>query len=243
MFKTIILIPSRLAAKRLPNKPLFKVKGKALINHVYDKAVKTKLGEVYVATCDDKIIKEVTKSGGQCIITNKRHKTGTDRIFEGFNKLKKNKSTIILNLQGDEPLINIRDIRRLTKTFSHKKMDMATLASKIFDKSDLINKNVVKVITKSRLTLNNFSDANDFFRKKINVLSRNIYHHIGVYIYNYKTLKKIVSLKRTKREKLLSLEQIRALDNNIKINVMLVKNKPIGVDTLKDFYKVKKLLK
>ena len=122
-------------------------------------------------------------------------------------------------------------------------MDMATLASKIFDKSDLINKNVVKVITKSRLTLNNFSEANDFFRKKINVLSRNIYHHIGVYIYNYKTLKKIVSLKRTKREKLLSLEQIRALDNNIKINVMLVKNKPIGVDTLKDFYKVKKLLK
>ena len=243
MFKTIILIPSRLAAKRLPNKPLFKIKGKALINHVYDKALKTELGDVYVATSDKKIFKEVIKNGGKCIITKKRHKTGTDRIFEGFIKLKKNKNTNILNLQGDEPLINVKDLRRLVKTFSKKKMEMATLACKIFNKRDLTNKNVVKVNTKIRLTKNNSSEAHDFYRKKNNVLSNNIYHHIGVYIYKFDTLKKLVSLKRTKREKLLSLEQLRALDNDIKINVMLAENKPIGVDTLEDFYKVKELLK
>ena len=107
MTKTIILIPSRLAATRLPNKPLLQINGLSIINHVYEKAVSTNIGDVFVATGDKEILEEVNKNGGKCILTKKNHQTGTDRIFEAFEKLDLNHIDYVINLQGDEPMIDM----------------------------------------------------------------------------------------------------------------------------------------
>ena len=110
MKKTIILIPSRLSASRLPNKPLLKINNKSLINHVYEKGQSTKIGEVYVATGDNKIFEEVIKNNGKSILTKKDHLTGTDRIHEAYEQLNRKDIDYIINLQGDEPLIDTNDI-------------------------------------------------------------------------------------------------------------------------------------
>ena len=121
MQKTLILIPSRLSASRLPNKPLLKINGKSIISQVVEKAKRTRLGKVYVATEDKEILKEVKKNGGNAIITNNNHKTGTDRIFECLTKLKNNKIDYVINLQGDEPNIDINDLKNLYKLAKKKK--------------------------------------------------------------------------------------------------------------------------
>ena len=143
MTKTIILIPSRLAATRLPNKPLLKINGISIINHVYEKAKSSKIGDVFVATGDKEIFEEVTKKGGKCVLTNKEHQTGTDRIFEAYHKLGLNNVDYIINLQGDEPMIDIEDIKNLNTNAIYKKSEIATLACKIKDKNVLIKNNIV----------------------------------------------------------------------------------------------------
>ena len=147
MTKTLVLIPSRLSAKRLPGKPLYKINGLSIINHVYNKALKSNIGDVAVATGDMKILKEVKDFGGFCLLTKKKHKTGSDRIFEAFTKLKSYKYNYILNLQGDEPMINIYDIRRLNNNAKKLNSKMATLCCTIKKKSYISNKNIVKVLS------------------------------------------------------------------------------------------------
>ena len=105
--KTIIIIPSRLSATRLPGKPLLKINGLSIISHVVKKAKEANIGEVYVATEDQEIVDDVKKNGGQAIMTNNNHKTGTDRIYEAIKKLGKSDTELVMNLQGDEPLMNI----------------------------------------------------------------------------------------------------------------------------------------
>lgn len=241
MHKILTLIPSRLSAVRLPNKPLLKINGISLINHVYNKAVNSSLGDVYVVTGDVEILDEVKNSGGKCILTKKHHKTGTDRIFEGLQKIEKKDYDYILNLQGDEPLISIHDLKNLVNKAFTERFDIGTLGCELSD-NKLSNKNIVKVETASELNDNNFSKAVNFFREKSNNKIKNIYHHVGVYIYKYDVLKKFVELKQTKKEKKLKLEQMRALENNIDLDVILAKTIPIGVDTLDDFNNVKKIL-
>ena len=242
MLKSIILIPSRLAATRLPNKPLLKIKGKSLISLVYKNAANFKAGDVYVVTGDKKILSNVKKEGGKAILTKKKHKTGTDRIFEATQRLKNLRYDYVLNLQGDEPNIDIKDIKKLVKLTRKNKFGMATLACKISNLKETKDKNLVKVFTKKKLNFKNFSTAQYFYRKTTFKNLDNLYHHIGVYIYKKDILKKIVSLNQTISEKKLKLEQLRALDNKIPIHVILAKKKPIGVDTLKDYLKIKKLL-
>ena len=242
MSETLILIPSRLSAKRLPGKPLLKINGLSLINHVYKKAIASNIGDAYVVTGDIKIYKDVVNNGGKCILTKQKHHTGTDRIFEGLKQLKKKKFSYILNLQGDEPLINLEDIKRLNKIVVKRKIKFGTLACKFNNKTYLRNKNIVKVETNKKLSINIPCLASNFFRIKKRNNNLNIYHHIGVYIYKKKTLKTLVSMNQTINEKKLKLEQLRALENNIPISVILAKKQPIGVDTLKEFNKVKKLL-
>lgn len=243
MSKTIILIPSRLAAKRLPNKPLLKLNGKSIISIVYKKALKTKIGEVYVATGDKKIYKEIRKIGGNCILTKKNHKTGSDRIFEAIKILsKKKKYKFVVNIQGDEPMFNISDVKRLYNFAKKNNFKMGTLACKFKKDSDLLDKNLVKVQTLKKLNYKFFSSAISFDRLIKLKKDCNIYHHIGIYIYKLEVLKKINYLKQTIKEKGLKLEQLRPLENNIPINIVLAKNTPISVDTKKDYYLVKKLL-
>ena len=131
--KTLVIIPSRLAATRLPGKPLLKINGLPIISHVFKKAVDANIGEVFVAAEDQEIIDEVHKNGGQAILTSNKHKTGTDRIYEALQKLGKPDAELIMNLQGDEPAINIEDIISLNKKMINDQSKMGTLAAKIKD--------------------------------------------------------------------------------------------------------------
>ena len=239
--KTLILIPSRLAATRLPGKPLLKINGLSIISHVFKKAEEANIGEVVVATEDQEIAEDVKKNGGQVIMTNNNHKTGTDRIFEALIKLNKVDIDLVMNLQGDEPLINVEDIKNLNTQMVNNKSKLGTLGSIIKDQKLYKNQNVVKVITKETLDESKFSEAEGFFRETLSN-NKNIYHHLGIYCYQIETLRTLISLKQSKNEIKNRLEQLRALDNNIKINVALAKTSSIGVDTKEDFVAIKKIM-
>ena len=241
MSKTVILIPSRLSATRLPGKPLLKINGISIISHVVKKAKDADIGEVYVATEDKEILEDVNSNGGKVILTSNKHKTGSDRIFECYEKLDLADIDYIINLQGDEPNIEINDLKHLNKLIKFHKPEIGTLASEINDKSNLNNENVVKVITDIKIDDKNFPIALDFKRKAKNSYS-NIYHHLGVYAYKPNILKKLVNFQQTNNEIKNKLEQLRAIDNKIKINVGLAKFCPIGVDTMEDYLALKKKL-
>jgi len=241
MFKTVILIPSRLSAKRLPGKPLLKINGISIISHVVKKAKEADIGDVYVATEDKEIIEDVNLNGGKAILTSNRHKTGSDRIFECFEKLELKDVDYIINLQGDEPNVDASDLKHLRNLIKINKPEIGTLAAKIDDQSKLNNENIVKVITESKVTNENFPIALDF-KRKINDQNTNISHHIGIYAFKPDVLKKIIKLKQTKNEIKNRLEQLRPMENDIKINVALAKFSPIGIDTMEDYLALKKLL-
>ena len=231
-----------MAATRLPGKPLLKINNLSIISHVFKRAEEAGVGEVVVATEDKEIFTDVLKNGGRAIITKKNHKTGTDRIFEAYTKLDIKNVDYILNLQGDEPDINKNDIISLNNYMINNEADMGTLAAQIKDNKMLDDKNIVKVITESKIEENNFVKALNFTRGNLSVNNLNIYHHIGIYSYKVSVLKKFISLPQTKNEIKNRLEQLRALDNNIKINVALSKSSPIGVDTEEDYLAIKKII-
>ena len=241
MSKTVILIPSRLSATRLPRKPLLKINGISIISHVVKKAKEADVADVYVAAEDKEIIDDVNLNGGKAILTSNQHKTGSDRIFECFEKLNLIDVDYIINLQGDEPNIEINDLKHLKKLIEVNKPEMGTLASEIDDKSKLINENIVKVITDNKINDQNFPVALDF-KRKVDDFNTNIYHHLGVYAYKPDVLKRIIKYKQTNNEIQNRLEQLRALENGIKINVALAKFCPIGIDTMEDYIALKKKL-
>ncbi|NDG89905.1 MAG: 3-deoxy-manno-octulosonate cytidylyltransferase, partial [Proteobacteria bacterium] len=157
--KTLVIIPSRLSATRLPGKPLLKINNISIISHVFKRAVEANIGEVIVAAEDQEIIEDVEKNGGNAILTGNNHKTGTDRIYEAFKKLNVNDVDLIMNLQGDEPNIDINDIINLNNLMKSSRTNIGTLASKIVDNKIFNNENVVKVITEVILKDNNFPKA------------------------------------------------------------------------------------
>ena len=231
-----------MAATRLPGKPLLKINNLSIISHVFKRAEEAKIGEVVVATDDQGILKDVLKNGGKAILTNKNHKTGTDRIYEAYEKLDIKNIDYILNLQGDEPDINKDDIINLNKLMINQDAELGTLAAKIQDNKMLDNKNVVKVITDKKLEESNFPTALNFTRDNLSKDFQNIYHHIGIYSYKVSILEKFINLDQTNDEKKNKLEQLRALDNKLKINVALAKSSPIGVDTEEDYLAIKKIM-
>ena len=242
MNKIAIIIPSRLDAQRLPNKPLKLINDKEMILHVYNAAVSSRAGEVYVATPDQKIIDTVKNSGGNVVKTSDKHETGTDRIFEVFKNDLKKSPNIIINLQGDMPNIKPQDISHLVSYMKKDKCDIGTLASNLNSKEEIKNSNVVKVASNGKLSNNMFLNALDFFRINTN-LKDNLYHHIGIYAFTDKALIKYVNLKRSKLELKRNLEQLRALENNMSIHVGYVESSPLSVDTEKDLIEVKKIMK
>ena len=142
--KTIVIIPSRLSATRLPGKPLLKINGLSIISHVFKKAEEANIGEVIVATEDKEIMEDVKKNGGQAILTENKHKTGTDRIFEALQKINISNIELVMNLQGDEPLIDINDIRYLKSQMIKFHSKFGTLASKISNKELYENQILLK---------------------------------------------------------------------------------------------------
>jgi 3-deoxy-manno-octulosonate cytidylyltransferase (CMP-KDO synthetase) len=241
MNKTAIIIPSRLDALRLPNKPLELINNKEMILHVYEAAKKTDTGDVYVATPDQKIIDVITSHGGKAVLTSLDHQTGTDRVYEVFKNELKNEPSVIVNLQGDMPNIKPKDITDLVLYMKKGKCDIGTLASKFSTETELIDENNVKVALKEKIKFGNFGKATDFYRT-FSKTYENIYHHIGIYAFTNKALVRYVSLERSKLELERKLEQLRALENDMSIHVGYINSPPLSVDTKNDLIKVKKIM-
>ena len=241
MKNTAIIIPTRLGAKRFPNKPLAKINGVPMIIHVLNRAKESKVGEVLVATPDDKIFQVIKENGGKAILTKPDHASGSDRVYEAYIKeLKNNNVDLIFNLQGDLPNLKSNSITKLEKLMRSNDCDIGTLASSIVDKDEITDMNVVKVEMDEVLKDDDFFKAKDFFRIKKDLNHEKIYHHIGIYAFTNVALTKYVRLSRSKLERERNLEQMRAMENNLIVKVGLSDSTPLSVDTKSDLDKISK---
>ena len=242
MKNTAIIIPTRLGAKRFPNKPLAKINGVPMIIHVLNRAQESKVGEVLVATPDDEIFQVVKENGGRAILTKQDHPSGSDRIYEVHIKELKNNVDLIFNLQGDLPNLKPNFISKLEKLMRSNDCDIGTLASNIVDKNDITDTNVVKVEMNEMLKDDDFFKAKDFFRIKKDSNQEKIYHHIGIYAFTNIALTKYVKLPRSHLELERNLEQLRAMQNNMVIKVGLSDSIPLSVDSETDLFNIENVM-
>jgi 3-deoxy-manno-octulosonate cytidylyltransferase (CMP-KDO synthetase) len=237
---TLILIPARLASTRLPGKPLADLHGVPMIVHVLRRAEAARIGDTIVATDSEAVAAAVEKAGGRAVMTRSDHESGSDRIYEALEAVDpEHRIEIIVNVQGDLPTVGVDDIRAALKPLADRSVDIATLAAVIIDPAERTNPNVVKVsgreIAPARLRAATFTRDNA-------AGSGPHYHHIGLYAYRRAALERFVKLPPSARERHEKLEQLRALDNGMRIDVMVVKSVPLGVDTPEDLEKARKLL-
>ena len=229
----LILIPARMASVRLPGKPLADIAGRSMIVHVLDRARETGLGPVYVATDSQEIAAAVAKAGGQAVMTRADHVSGSDRIFEAMEQIGAG-AGIIVNVQGDLPTIAPADIRAALAPLNDPAVDIATLAAEIRRPEERTDPNVVKVvgtpIGNSRTRLR----ALYFTRATAPYGDGPLYHHIGLYAYRRAALEKFVRLPASTLERREKLEQLRALEAGMRIDVAIVDSVPLGVDTADD---------
>ena len=230
--KTVIIIPARYASTRLNAKPLIKVCGKPVIQWVYEQAkTVTAADDVIVATDNQEIFDTVKSFGGKVEMTSTEHKSGTDRIAEVISR--HNEYDLIVNLQGDEPLISTENITTAINLLKNdKNADIATLVKVIKDKNEVENPNLVKCI----FDKNNY--AIYFSRNKLPYERKDyegdFYGHIGLYCYTKEALLNMTKLPQADIEKAESLEQLRAIYNGMKIKVAVVESNAIGIDTKED---------
>ena len=236
MKNTVVVIPSRLGAKRLKGKPLMHIKGIPMIIHVLKSAIKTG-AEVYVSTPDKEILEVVHKHGGNGILTGD-HPNGTCRVWETFKMIKNENVDLIMNMQGDQVMLSPRSISKLEKLMREHKSPIGTLASKL-NKDEINDRNVVKVEVETDLKEDSFLKAKDFFRTKKDLENKKIYHHVGIYCFQPTYLKQYVELGESKQEKIQKLEQLRIL-GKIDMNVGYCDSNPLSVDTLEDLKKVER---
>ena len=242
MNKIAIIIPSRLNAQRLPDKPLKLINNKEMILHVYESAKNSNVGEVFVATPDQKIVDLIKNFGGKAVLTSHAHKTGTDRVFEVFEKTLNKNSKIIVNLQGDMPNIEPAAIKNLINYMNLGKCEIGTLASELSSENELEDQNIVKVLVKENMKPGMFIKAFDFVRNNP-PKEYKPYHHVGIYAFTNKALLRYVNLKRSKLEIERKLEQLRAMENNMSLHVGYINSSPLSVDTEKDLIKIRDLMK
>jgi 3-deoxy-manno-octulosonate cytidylyltransferase (CMP-KDO synthetase) len=237
---TIILIPARMASSRLPGKPLADIAGAPMIVHVLRRAQAAKIGEAVVATDSEAVATAVEKAGGRAIMTRSDHVSGSDRIYEALEALDpEHRLGIVVNVQGDLPTLDPADIRAALAPLSDPAVDIATLAVAIQDQSELANPNVVKAIgppaVSGRFRAATFTRANATGPGPH-------YHHIGLYAYRRAALERFVKLPPSANELREKLEQLRALDAGMRIDVAVVKSVPLGVDTPEELAKARKIL-
>ena len=213
-----------------------------MILHVYDAAKKSNVGEVIVATPDREILNLVKSYNGLAVLTSSNHKTGTDRVFEVFEKELKSTPEIIINFQGDMPNLNSQAIKDLAEHMKKNLCDIGTLASQIENDYEKKDPNVVKVIVENNIKNNSFAKAVDFFRISKKPLNKLTYHHVGIYAFTNKAIIRYVSLARSKLEIERKLEQLRALEDGMKIDVGYIDACPLSVDTEADLVAVKKIM-
>jgi 3-deoxy-manno-octulosonate cytidylyltransferase (CMP-KDO synthetase) len=236
----IILIPARMASTRLPGKPLADIAGLPMIVHVLRRAQAAQIGEAVVATDSEAVAAAVEKAGGRAVMTRADHVSGSDRIFEALEALDpEHRFDIVVNVQGDLPTIDPVDIRAALKPLADAQVDIATLAAIISDPAERTNPNVVKVkgtpVAPGRLR------AVSFTRTDATGPGPH-YHHIGLYAYRRAALERFVKLPPSANEQREKLEQLRALDAGLRIDVVVVKSVPLGVDTPEELKKARVLL-
>ena len=238
--QTAIIIPARYGSSRLEGKPLLKACGKTIIQWVWEKAKACpKIDRVIVATDDERIFNTCKEFGAEVEMTSTEHKSGSDRIAEVANRHPE--ISYIINLQGDEPLIEQANIELVRKgVVEDKDADISTLVREIKDKEEVNNPNLVKCV----FDFNNY--AMYFSRSKIpyerNENKTKFYGHLGIYGYKKESLFKMTKLSQAPYEMAESLEQLRALQNGMKIKVEVVENVPVGIDTIEDFEKFKAMV-
>jgi 3-deoxy-manno-octulosonate cytidylyltransferase (CMP-KDO synthetase) len=237
----IVLIPARMQATRLPGKPLADIHGRPMILHVLDRAKEAGIGEAVVATDDGTIRKAVEDAGGRVLMTSADHQTGSDRVFEALGKADPaGRISIVVNLQGDLPTIAPESIRRVVEPLADPAVDIATLAVEITDEAEKTNPNVVKVV--GTPVGENHLRALYFTRATAPANDGPLYHHIGIYAYRRAALERFVKLPQAPLEKRERLEQLRALEAGMRIDVAIVDAVPLGVDTPADLEKARSLL-
>ena len=240
MGNTIILIPARLASTRLPGKPLADVGGKPMIVRVLHQAHAAHLGEAVVATDSEPVAAAVEKAGGRAVMTKAGHVSGSDRIFEALEEIDpERRYEIVVNVQGDLPTIDPADIRAAVTPLKDSAVDIATLAAEIVDPAERTNPNVVKV-SGTRISPHHFR-ATTFTRADAQGPGPH-YHHIGLYAYRRAALERFVKLPPSANEEREKLEQLRALDAGMRIDVVVVKSVPLGVDTPDDLEKARRMV-
>ena len=237
--KTIIMIPSRMASSRFPGKPMIKINGKPMIQRVWQQAINSNVGDVVVACSENEVFELITNLGGKAILTNPNLPSGTDRIYSALIQMPKhNEYDFVINLQGDMPLIKPNQIKKVTNPLRHK-YSIGTLATNL-KRDEVSNKNVTKVSVK--WDKNNIGQAKEFFRYK-NIIDENTFHHVGIYSYTINSIKDFVKLPTSKNEKLLNLEQYRAMDAGIGIGVTLENNIPPSIDTKEDLNLIETIIR
>ena len=238
MKKTAIVIPARYASTRLPGKPLLKVKGKPIIQYVYEAALKVKNADCVIAAVDDeRIMKAVESFGGIAQMTSPNCQSGSDRISEVAQK--NPDFEYIINLQGDEPQITPEVIETVIETLQKDEdTDISTLVRKITDRKQIENPNCVKCVFDNNYNALYFSRCPIPYER--NKDKSSYYGHIGIYGYKRSSLIKMTNLKQTNLELQESLEQLRALQNGMKIKVAIVDLNPVGIDTVEDYERFKK---
>jgi len=239
--KTLILIPARMASTRLPGKPLADICGLPMIVQVALRARDAQAGRIVVAVDHQDTFDAVTAAGFEAVMTRVDHQSGSDRIYEALLKSDPDgKAETIINVQGDLPTIEPETIRAALRPLENPEVDIATLTVEIEDEDEKLNPNVVKVVgsplSETRLKALYFTRATAPHGKGP------LYHHIGLYAYRRAALEKFVSLPPSTLEKRESLEQLRALEAGMRIDVEIVKSIPLGVDTPADLEKARRLL-
>jgi len=235
--KIIIIIPARLESKRLPNKVLKIIDGEPMIVKVAKKSKNLNVGNVVVASGNEEICKVLNKFNIKNVLTSKNHKSGTDRVYEAFKKICEDENELIINIQGDLPYFSDSLIFSIIELMKNKNVDIGSAVCSL-EQNEFNDFNVVKAeaVFKSK-----FGYATNFFRETDHFT--NLYHHIGIYAFRPNTLKKFVNLKQTQEEVSRGLEQMRALNNNMKIGLVKVSDNPVSIDSIDDLKKIRLLLR
>jgi 3-deoxy-manno-octulosonate cytidylyltransferase (CMP-KDO synthetase) len=241
MSRTLILIPARMAATRLPGKPMVDIAGEPMIVHVWRRAIAAHAGRVVVATDSEEIVAAVAAAGGEALMTRADHASGSDRIFEAVERVDpQSKAELVVNLQGDLPTLEPRLIQSCLEPLATEGVDIATLAAEIREPEERTNPNVVKVVGtpagSRRLR------ALYFTRSTAPYGEGPLYHHIGIYAYRRQALARFVALKPSTLERREKLEQLRALEAGMRIDVEIVDTVPLGVDTSAELERARRLI-
>jgi 3-deoxy-manno-octulosonate cytidylyltransferase (CMP-KDO synthetase) len=237
----LILIPARMASTRLPDKPLALIGGEAMIVHVWRRACESRLGRVAVATDAEEVAAVVRAAGGEAVMTRTDHPSGSDRIFEALTLLDPDaRHDIIINVQGDLPTIEPESIRAVFAPLMNHAVDIATLAALITREEERTNPNVVKAV--GTPIEPDLLRALYFTRATAPWGDGDLYHHIGLYAYRRAALTRFVSLPPSTLEKRERLEQLRALEAGMRIDIAVIAAVPLGVDTPHDLERARKIL-